>query len=116
MRLKIVDDIQNVVEQGKAWLTLEMEYAKLTLAEKLTVLLTTLIIGFICLLLGMVVLILLGFSLVELFKMLMCPALAFLTVAGIICVLLVLLWLLRKPLLLNPLAKMLTRIIIDRKN
>lgn len=112
MRLKIVDDIQNIFEQGKTWLALEINYAKLSLAEKLTVLMTTLIIGFICALLGFVALILLGFSLVELFKMMMVPALAFLCVAGIMLLILVLIWLLRKPLLLNPLARMITRIII----
>ena len=112
MRLKILDDIQNIFAQGKSWIALEINYAKLSLAEKMTVLLTTLIIGFICLLLGFVALILFGFALVEVFKLIICPALAFLTVGGIICLLLVLLWLFRKPLLLNPLAKMLTKILI----
>lgn len=116
MRLKIIDDIQGIFDQAKNWVTYEMEYAKLTLAEKLTMLFTTLIIGFLCALLAFVVMILLGFALVELFKMIMCPALAFLTVAGILIVLLVILWLVRKPLLLDPLAKMLTRILLDKKN
>ena len=78
MRLKIVDEIQNIFEQSKTWVSLEIEYAKLTLAEKMTMLLSTLIIGFICLLLGMVVLIMLAFCLVELFKAILCPALAYL--------------------------------------
>lgn len=113
MRLKILDDIQNIFNQSKTWLQLEIEYAKLSLAEKLTVLLTTLIIGFICLLLGFAALILFAFALVEVFKMIVCPALAFLCVGGIICLVLVLLWLCRKPILLDPLAKMLTRILIN---
>lgn len=115
MKLKFVEDIQNVIQQGKTWISLEMEYAKLSLAEKLTILLTTLIIGFICLLLGMVVLILLGFALVEVFKLFMAPGFAYLTVAGIICVFLALLWIFRQPLLENPLAKLLTKILIDKK-
>lgn len=115
MKLKFIDDIRDIVYQGKAWVSLEIEYAKLSLAEKLTILLTTLIIGFICLLLGMVVLILLGFALVEVFKMIIAPALAYLVVAGIICLFLALLWIFRKPILLNPLAKMLTKILIDKK-
>lgn len=113
MRFKIIDDIQNIVEQGKSWATLELEYAKLTLAEKLTMLMTTLIIGLICLLLGMVVLILISFCFVALFANIMSNALAFICVAGIILLLLVLLWVFRDPLLLNPLAKMITRILID---
>ena len=114
MRFKFVDDIENIFEQGKTWVSLEIEYAKLSLAEKLTMLLTTLIIGLICLLLGFVALILLSFCFVELFRDIMCPALAFLTVAGIIIFLLVMLWVFRKPLLLNPLARMLTRILVEK--
>ncbi len=112
MRLKLLDDIQNIFDQGKTWISLEISYAKLTLAEKMTLLLTTLIIGFICALMGFVVIILFSFALVELFKLLMCPALAYVTVGGIILLCLVLLWLFREPLLLNPLARMLTRILI----
>ncbi len=112
MRLKLLDDIQNIFEQGKTWISLEINYAKLTMAEKLTVLLTTLIIGFICALLGFVAIIMFSFALVELFKLILCPALAYVTVGGIIILVLVLLWLFRQPLLLNPLARMLTRILI----
>ncbi len=114
MRFKIIDDIQNIVEQGKTWASLELEYAKLTLAEKLTMLMTTLIIGLICLLLGMVALILISFCFVALFENIMCPALAYLCVAGIILLLLAMLWVFREPLLLNPLAKMITKILIDK--
>lgn len=116
MRLKIIDDIQAIVEQAKKWVTLEMEYAKLNIAEKLTTILTFLIIGFISALFGFVALILFGFALVELFKLIMAPALAFLTVGGIIILLLVVLLLLRKPLLLNPLAKVFTRVLISPKD
>lgn len=116
MRLKILDDIQEIFNQGKTWLALEVSYAKLSLAEKLTMLLTTLIIGFICLLLGFAALILFSFAIVELFRLIMCPALAYLATGGIICVILILIWAFRKPLLLNPLAKMLTRILITPDN
>ncbi len=116
MRLKIIDDIQTIVEQAKKWASLELEYAKLNIAEKLTTILTFLIIGFLSALLGFVALILFGFALVELFKLIMAPALAFLTVGGIVILLLVLLLLLRKPLLFNPLARLFTRILIAPKD
>lgn len=112
MRLKILDDIQNIIEQGKNWVQLELDYAKLTLAEKLTAILTMLIIGFLCALLGFLTLILFSVALVHVFTLIMCPALAYLTVGGIVLLCLVLIWVLRKPLLLNPLAKMLTRVLI----
>lgn len=116
MRLKLLDDIRDIFEQGKNWLSLELNYAKLTLAEKLTILLTTLIIGFICALLGFVVILLFSLALVELFKMILCPALAYVSVGGIILVGLIQLWIFRKPMLLNPLARMLTRILITPDN
>lgn len=116
MKLNIIEEIRNIFDQSKTWLKLELEYAKLTVAEKVTVLMSSLILGFVCLLLGMVVLIMLAFSLAELFKLMMCPSLAYLSTAGAICVLLILLFLLRKPLLLNPLARLMTRVFFDKKH
>lgn len=94
---------------------LEVEYAKLTLAEKMTMLFSAMIIGAICLLMGMVVLILLAFALVELFRLMMSPALAYLSSAGVIVVLIVLFYLFRKPLLLNPIARFITRLFISKQ-
>ncbi len=94
---------------------LEVEYAKLTLAEKMTMLFSAMIIGAVCLLMGMVVLILLAFALVELFRLMMSPALAYLSSAGVIVVLIVLFYLFRKPLLLNPIARFITRLFISKQ-
>lgn len=94
---------------------LEVEYAKLTLAEKITLLFSAMIIGAVCLLMGMVVLILLAFALVELFRLMMSPALAYLSSAGVIVVLIVLFYLFRKPLLLNPIARFITRLFISNQ-
>lgn len=93
---------------------LEVEYAKLTLAEKMTMLFSAMIIGAVCLLMGMVVLILLAFALVELFRLMMSPALAYLSSAGVIVVLIVLFYLFRKPLLLNPIARFISRLFISK--
>lgn len=116
MKVNLIEEIRSIIDQSKTWLRLELEYAKLTIAEKLTLLMSTLILGFVCLLLGVVVLIMLAFSLAEAFRLIMNPALAYLSTAGAICVLLVLLYLLRKPLLLNPIARLITRVFFDRKH
>lgn len=112
----MMEELRTVIGQSKDWLKMELEYTKLTVAEKLTMLMGTLIIGFVCLLLGMVVLIMLAFSLAELFKMMMCPSLAYLSTAGAICVLLLLLYLFRKPLLLNPIARLLTKVFFEKNH
>ena len=116
MKINLLEEIRSRFDQSKTWLRLELEYAKLTIAEKLTLLMSTLIIGFVCLLLGVVVLIMLAFSLAEAFRLIMDPALAYLSTAGVICLLLILLYLLRKPLLLNPIARLITRVFFDRKH
>ena len=111
---KLTDEIKDIFVQGRDWIKLEIEYAKLTVAEKFTLLLSAMIIGAICLLMGMVVLILLSFALVELFKMMIPPVLAYLAVSGIICLLILVLYLLRNPLLLNPIARFITRLLINK--
>lgn len=116
MKLNIVEEIRNIIEQSKTWVRLEVEYAKLTIAEKLTMLLTSLILGFVCLLLFTVVLIMLSFCIAELFKMILVPSLAYLCTAGSILVFLLLLYLLRKPLILTPIARMITKIFFDKKH
>lgn len=116
MKFNIVDEIRSVFEQSKNWLQLEIEYAKLTIAEKLTMLISALVLGFVCLLLSIVVLILLAFSLSELYMLFMCPALAYLSSAGSICVLLGLLFLFRKPLLLTPIARLISRVFLEKKS
>lgn len=114
MKEKLIDEIKDVISQSKSWLKLEVEYAKLTVAEKVTVLMSTLIIGAVFMMFGMLVLLLLAFALVELFCMMMVPALAYVATAGVIILLLVVFYLLKKPLLLNPIARMLTRIFFDK--
>lgn len=114
MKEKLTEELKDILAQGRDWVKLEVEYAKLTVAEKFTVLLSAMIIGAICLLMGMVVLILLSLSLVELFKMMMVPALAYLAVSGIICLFILILYLLRNPLLLNPIARFITRLLINK--
>lgn len=114
MKEKLTDEIKDIFVQGRDWIKLEIEYAKLTVAEKFTLLLSAMIIGAICLLMGMVVLILLSFALVELFKMMIPPVLAYMAVSGIICLLILVLYLLRNPLLLNPIARFITRLLINK--
>lgn len=116
MKSNLIDEIRNILEQSKSWIQLEVEYAKLSIAEKLTVLMSSLILGFVCLLFGMVVLIILAMSLAEVFKWIMNPAFAYLATAGSIIVLIALLFVFKKPLLLNPIARLMTRVFFDKKH
>lgn len=116
MKNNIFNDIKDLFAQSQTWMKLEVEYLKLTAAEKVTVLFSAVALGAICFLIGMVILILLAFSCVDLFKLFMAPALACLSVGGILILLILLVYLLRKPLLLNPISKFITRLFCDAKS
>lgn len=115
MKTKLTDELKEILSQSKNWIDLEIQYAKLTVAEKFTILMTQLIIGAVALIIGNVILVMLAFSLSELFKLFMAPALAYLSVAGIVALLLLVVFLLRKTLLLNPIAKFITKLFIEPK-
>lgn len=115
MKIKITEEIKNIFASGQEWLKLEVEYAKLSLAEKFTILLSTLILGAICLLMFIVILILMSFALVDVFKMFMQPGWAYLSVAGVLVLMIVAVYLLRKPLLVNPIARLISKLFLDMK-
>lgn len=115
MKSKLTDELKEILQQSKNWVDLEIEYAKLTLAEKFTILMSQLIIGAVGLIIGNVILVMLAFSLCELFKLFMAPALAYLSVAGIVAVLLIVIFALRKPLLLNPIARFITKLFFEHR-
>ena len=116
MKEKLIDEVKEILSQSTNWIKLEVEYAKFTIAEKFTVLMATLIIGAVCFLLGFAVLLLLTLAGVELFKLILSPALSYCAMAGVVCVLLVLIYLCRRPLLLNPIAKFITRLFFNPKD
>lgn len=108
------DQIKDIISQTRTWLKLEVEYTKLTVAEKLTMLAGALVIMLVCLLIGFVVLILLSQSLVDLFRAIMSPALAHVAVSGILILLIIVIYLLRRPLLLNPISRFITKLFLDK--
>lgn len=116
MKEKFTDRIKTLLGETREWVRLEIEYAKLTAAEKFTILFSTIIVGAVCFLLGLAVLLMLAFALVEVFRMWMAPALAFVAGAGVICVFIILIYLLRRPLFINPISRFLTRLFFTNKN
>lgn len=108
----LLDELKNVIARSKDWATLELEYAKLTAAEKITVLAGAAVTGAVCLLLGMVALILFGISLSYVFLLFMNPALAFLASGGVMLILMALVYFFKEQMIMNPIAKMLTRVLL----
>ena len=114
MKQKLTDDLRDIFKEGQQWVRYEIDYAKLTVAEKATILASAVAMGAVCLLMGMVILIMLALSLKCLFELFMTPALAYLSSAGCVAIVLIIVFLLRKPLLLDPIARFLTKLFIQK--
>ena len=113
MKEKIVDDVKDIFTQVVTWVKLEVEYAKLTAAEKCAMLMATLVMGLLMFLIGLVLLIVLSIMLIDVFRIFLAPWLACLCVAGILIVLMLLIFFLRKYLLINPIARFITKLFLN---
>ena len=107
-----IDEIKSIIAQSKDWATLELEYAKLTAAEKITILGGAAVAGAVCLLLGICALILFGISLAYVFELFMAPALAFLASGGVMLALMALVYIFKENWIMNPIARMLTKVLL----
>lgn len=107
--------MKSVVADVKEWLTLEVEYMKLTAAEKVSVLVSTLVLVIVLFITFMVVLILFAFALVDLFNLFMPHSLACVTVGGILLLLIGSLYLFRNALVVNPITKLITKLFLSPK-
>ena len=114
MKTKLTDEIKEIVNQALTWLNLELEYVKLTAAEKLVILLSTIIIGAVIAILLLPVFIMFLFALVGVFRLFMVAPLAYLTVGGIVLVFIFILFMMRKPLIINPLSRFMTKLFLDK--
>lgn len=114
MKAKFTDEVKEIISQSTSWAKLEIEYLKLTAAEKLIVLLSVVIIGGIMAVLMLPVLIMFLFALVGVFKLFMAPPLAYLTVGGIVILFIFALFLMRKPLIINPVSRFVTKLFLDK--
>ena len=94
---------------------MEIEYAKLTAAEKFSVLISTLILILALFMVSLVVMIVFAFALVDLFSIMMAHALACVTVGGIFLLLVLILYLLRKQLIINPIARLISKLFLTPK-
>ena len=115
MEKKVGEEMKSVVTEVKDWLSLELEYLKLTAAEKISVLVSTLILVIALFIVFMVVLIVFAFALVDLFNLFMCHALACVTVGGILLLLIGGVYLLRTPLVINTITRLITKLFLTPK-
>ena len=116
MKSKFTDEIKDIVNQSIEWAKLEVEYMKLTAAEKLIVMMSMLILGGIFLLLLLPAILMFLFALAQVFVNMMPVAVAYVTVGGIVILFLLLLFVFRKQLIMNPVAKFISKLLLEKSN
>ncbi|MCM1490532.1 MAG: hypothetical protein NC095_06880 [Muribaculum sp.] len=108
----LLDQFKTIIARSKDWAALELEYAKLTAAEKITVLAGAAVTGMVCLMLGMTALLMFGIALAYLLQEVMIKSLAFLISGCIIIIVMLIVYFLREKVIMNPIAKIITRILL----
>lgn len=114
MKNSFIGQFKELVELCKRYLKLQSDCVRLQAAEKMTILISSLALGLIAILLGALIVVLLAMAGVCAFGEMMSPWLAYLCVAGILVGLLLLIVLLRKYLIINPLARMISKLIYPK--
>ncbi len=113
-----IENLGQLYTQIKRYLSLQKEYARLELVEKLSLLLSTLLIVFVAVALGLVALFYLMFAVAYLLAPAVGGLPASFAILGGVCLLLILLvYLFRKQLIVKPLVRFLALLFLnDRKH
>lgn len=104
--------VQTLWQRIKELVTLRIEYTKLTVAEKLTMILAMVALGFLGIFMVMFALFFLSLGLADWIGESLGMAWGSLIVAGIYIVLLLIVIALRKPLFINPISRFITRMML----
>lgn len=113
MKPKLTDEIKELFTQSINWAKLEVEYLKLTAAEKIIILVSMMVIGVVVLLLLLPAILMFLFALAQVFIGFLPVAVAYVCVGGIVLLLLGILVLFRKQLVINPVAKFISKVLLD---
>lgn len=109
-----IDNIKQLIAEVKEYIILQKDYAKVEFVEKLSILLSTLIMIFVLLILGMVALFYLLFSLAYAIEPLVGGlAISFSIITVITILLMVCFFRMRKKLITNPLVRLLANLFLN---
>ena len=111
---KSIETLQQLFIEVKKYLALQKRYTQLEIAEKLTILLSTLILVLVIIILSMVALFYLSFILAYLLAHLLGSiVISFALITCAILILIVAVYALRKNLIINPMAKFIANLFIE---
>ncbi len=109
-----IQNFQQLFFEFKKYVELQKEYAKIELVEKLTILLSTLILVFVLIILGMVALFYLLFTLAYLLESVVGGLTAsFAIIGGISLLLIAVTIIFRKKLIINPMVNFLAGLFLN---
>lgn len=111
----VINKVMKLKDDVRKFLQYETDYLKLSLAEKGVKIITLLVFGVMAMIFSWIILFLCSLALAEAFRLFLPLWAAYLCTAGAFLILLLLLFLLRKPLLMNPLSKALTKALFRKK-
>ena len=103
--------VKDLYAKVKELITLRIDYARLTLAERMTMLLTAMIIGFATLLLASFAIYFFSLAAAEWIRESIGMVWSCVIVGGFYLLLIALIFALRKPLIVNPLARFLSKLL-----
>lgn len=111
---KSIETLQQLFTEIKKYLVLQKRYAQLEIAEKLTILLSTLILVLVIIILSMVALFYLSFTFAYLLAHLLGSIIiSFALITCVILILIIAVYSLRKKLIVNPMAKFIANLFIE---
>ena len=114
---KSIENIQQLFAEFKKFLVLQKEYTKLELTEKLTILLSTLIMILVLTILGMVALFYLLFALAYILEPLVGGLMvSFGIIAGINVLLIAIINFFRRQLIISPMVNFLANLFLNDSN
>lgn len=110
-------DYKSLISQAKAFIAAKYDYSKLTIAEKLSILLSYLVISAIGLLIGFSVLLFLSGALISvLYDLTSSEALSYIVVAGLWAIILLLVFAFKTTLIINPVTRFVTKLMFNPNN
>ncbi|MDE6555904.1 MAG: phage holin family protein [Duncaniella sp.] len=110
---KTSDQLKSLFAEAKETFKLNVDYARLTAAEKLTVLFSTCVFGFIAFVLVSLMLFFLSLMIVNLISEEVGFIGAYAIMAGVYVVLMVVLILMRRQLIINPISRAVSRLLFN---
>lgn len=111
--MEIQETLKSLVGSAKNYVALQLENAKLTAAEKLSILFSTVALFAIAFFIGLAALVFLTIGLASMLESLIAPFWIYLIVGAFFILLIILLFAFKQPLIIDPVARFLSRLFID---